>query len=66
MPSLTTYIFPLVLLPQAFEEEQLANQYRLSKLNAGFAISDLAQLIDHQRQPKEELKRILSNLILET
>ncbi|MEL0238351.1 MAG: tubulin-like doman-containing protein [Gammaproteobacteria bacterium] len=57
VPSLTTYIFPLVLLPQAFEEEQLANQYRLSKLNAGFAISDLAQLIDHQRQPKEELEK---------
>ena len=54
--SLTTYIFPLVLLPQAFEEEQLTNQVRFSKLNAGFAISDLAQLIDQQNAPKEEIE----------
>ena len=53
---MTTYIFPLVLLPQAFEEEQLANQVRFSKLNAGFAISDLAQLIDQQNAPKEEIE----------
>ena len=57
IPSLTTYIFPLVLLPQAFEEEQLANQVRYSKLNAGFAISDLAQLIDHQNAPRDELEQ---------
>ena len=56
LPSLTTYIFPLVLLPQAFEEEQLANQVRFSKLNAGFAIPDLAQLIDQQNAPKEEVE----------
>ena len=56
LPSLTTYIFPLVLLPQAFEEEQLANQVRFSKLNAGFAISDLAQLIDQQNAPKDEIE----------
>ena len=56
LPSLTTYIFPLVLLPQAFEEEQLTNQVRFSKLNAGFAISDLAQLIDQQNAPKEEIE----------
>lgn len=57
LSSLNTYIFPLVLLPQAFEEEQLSSQYRFSKLNAGFAVSDLAQLIDHQRQPKEEIEK---------
>ena len=55
LPSLNTYIFPLVLLPQAFEEEQLANQVRFSKLNAGFAVSDLAQLIDQLRKPRQEL-----------
>ena len=56
LDSLTPHIFPLVLLPQAFEEEQLANQVRFSKLNGGFAISDLAQLIDQQRKPRQELE----------
>ena len=51
MPSLTLYMFPLVLMPQAFEDNQLPDAYKYSKINGGFAISDLAQLIDHQNAP---------------
>jgi hypothetical protein len=56
LPSLTTYIFPLVLMPSAFEDSQLENAVRLSKLNGGFAISDLAQLIDQQGSPRDEIE----------
>ena len=51
MPDLTLYMFPLVLMPQAFEDNQLPDAYKYSKINGGFAISDLAQLIDHQNAP---------------
>ena len=56
LPSLTINIFPLVLMPSAFEDAQLESAVRLSKLNAGFAVSDLAQLIDHQRNPKDQIE----------
>ena len=56
LPSLTTYIFPLVLMPSAFEDSQLENAVRLSKLNGGFALSDLAQLIDQQGSPRDEIE----------
>ena len=49
--GLTTYMFPLVLMPQAFEEDQPADAYHYSKLNGGYAISDLAQLIDYTNAP---------------
>jgi len=57
LPTLTTYIFPLVLMPKAFEDAQLDGAVRLSKLNAGFAISDLSQLIDQQGSPREEVEK---------
>ena len=44
LSDLNTYIFPLVLLPKAFEDAQLDSAYKNSELNGGFAISDLAQL----------------------
>ncbi|MBT6232860.1 MAG: hypothetical protein HOI51_05715, partial [Nitrosomonadales bacterium] len=56
LPSLTTYIFPLVLMPSAFEDSQLESAVRLSKLNGGFAVSDLAQLIDQQQTPRDEIE----------
>ncbi len=55
LSDLNTYIFPLVLLPKAFEDAQLESAYRYSKLNGGFAISDLAQLVDQQRSQDEKL-----------
>jgi hypothetical protein len=43
-------------MPSAFEDSQLESAVRLSKLNGGFAVSDLAQLIDQQGSPRDEIE----------